>query len=1364
MKNRVICFMMSLAFLFPVIPGTAQAAEGEQSIYGWKINVKDNAACNISTDYFCAGTNSLSMTVSENSSSAQVSTDVAVEQGKTYTISFYARSEEASSFSCTMGTAKYGLVSLMKKYNWTRFSYTYTHTGENISVPLVFELSNKGQVYIDDVCVCEDKTLLSRNKIRNSGFELTGPEEDEENAPAVMDIEKAFGSFEDKTAMPLLFADNIIIDGDGSDWIGYTGANVPSENSSVSTITDYQGSKDLSSKFRAAYDDEYLYIYGEVTDDKHVQSADGSGYWREDSIQVVLGTAEEDYGIEMGFYLLESGESKYYCSELEKTEWGVVDPKVVALREKMQFKATRSDDKTTYEVAIPWNIKFEERPDSFLLDVLIDDNDGSGRKGYAEWKEGIGKTKSNEEFVAVYPIPQGYTVFGYLDGAKSVYEYETKDYSLYLCNTNDKETDVRVGDSADTIKIPAKSVYRTYVSMTADTVGTQLIEVPLKADQVYVVRKSVPVKRNLEIAFAAFRESELEELKMLAQQCNDQGISTDYEDISITTIENFIDYGMEDKNGGRESRASYVYDCLEELYTDVKEKLTSYLNHEKTPNETYYYNSSEVNIENQAFYTQTLNSKTGEVSYRPVFFSGYLDNKRESKEISALGANMLQFELLMSGYIGKPDSIRGWSINRQGDAKGTYTYDKTAYNGDYSLKISNETALSSNVYCNLVQKVPVEAGKTYQISFYAKAEGANGCSFRPNGWKTSKISISGTYDWKKITHEYTPDEDGEIEFMFMVEDVTNALYLDNIRIVEKGTKNNLIRHGSFEEQPVVINGYSVNVDRLQTEVISALDEALANNVGVDLLMSVHYFPTTIMAEEEYSSGQSGFIKYDIFKEEPKAVVEAFFKGLVPLVADHPALRSICISNEPTYRVGRDAENAPAWHQYLSEIYSGDVSAMNTNYHESFAAFDDVPLQETYENMAIYYDYLRFNDKMFADWHKWLANMVKEIAPEVRVHAKMMSVINQTDTTGTEQAIARGTNPELFAEFSDVNGNDAWNFIGSSRTMLVKNLWYDLLTSIKNVPVFNSEDHVIEDRDERYNEKYAPHIATDLWQGAIHGRSASTQWKWERSLSTTSSASGNIKHRPDAVALAGQTMLDLNRLAEEVVELQNVEREIGIFYSYPSRVHCITHSNGVYKAYETVSYNGKRSKIITESMLEGNKLDNIKLLLIPNVTNTTVEAVEAVKRFIEQGGKVILIGECFKNNQYENPLQNQQSVEYILSNSLYIPANSDETGTKLVAEKSLNEAVSTALKSMGLQDIELIDVKTGLPVSDVEWSYASDENGILLNLCLYDWDQGRSISVKKNGIVCSGLTELRSGERLPDQFEVQGYTPMLIRIN
>ena len=52
--------------------------------------------------------------------------------------------------------------------------------------------------------------------------------------------------------------------------------------------------------------------------------------------------------------------------------------------------------------------------------------------------------------------------------------------------------------------------------------------------------------------------------------------------------------------------------------------------------------------------------------------------------------------------------------------------------------------------------------------------------------------------------------------------------------------------------------------------------------------------------------------------------------------------------------------------------------------------------------------------------------------------------------------------------------------------------------MKDAPVFNSENHVIFDREMRYIPP--EHVRAALWQEAIHGQSATTIWVWEREKS------------------------------------------------------------------------------------------------------------------------------------------------------------------------------------------------------------------------------------------------------------------------
>jgi hypothetical protein len=73
-------------------------------------------------------------------------------------------------------------------------------------------------------------------------------------------------------------------------------------------------------------------------------------------------------------------------------------------------------------------------------------------------------------------------------------------------------------------------------------------------------------------------------------------------------------------------------------------------------------------------------------------------------------------------------------------------------------------------------------------------------------------------------------------------------------------------------------------------------------------------------------------------------------------------------------------------------------------------------------------------------------------------------------------------------------------------MFYKTAWYDFMGDVKDAPIFNSEDHIIGDRSKLYSDKenawLAAFVGADMWQGAIHGRDASTIWVWERSFDPT----------------------------------------------------------------------------------------------------------------------------------------------------------------------------------------------------------------------------------------------------------------------
>ncbi len=152
-------------------------------------------------------------------------------------------------------------------------------------------------------------------------------------------------------------------------------------------------SKDsLESAFSLRYDDDYIYLSVRVTDDIDVQKNPIDSMWMSDSIQVA-------------FYALDKGNPEAW------TEYciGETDKGLLCYREVSQIKLSagqaekvevkrEKDGKTSV-----WNIKFPreelalkglDKDKAFGFSILVNDDDGSGRKGYLRWGDGISPGKN----------------------------------------------------------------------------------------------------------------------------------------------------------------------------------------------------------------------------------------------------------------------------------------------------------------------------------------------------------------------------------------------------------------------------------------------------------------------------------------------------------------------------------------------------------------------------------------------------------------------------------------------------------------------------------------------------------------------------------------------------------------------------------------------------------------------------------------------------------------------------------------------------------------------------------------------------------------------------------------------------------
>ncbi|MDR1282497.1 MAG: hypothetical protein LBK99_17005 [Opitutaceae bacterium] len=448
------------------------------------------------------------------------------------------------------------------------------------------------------------------------------------------------------------------------------------------------------------------------------------------------------------------------------------------------------------------------------------------------------------------------------------------------------------------------------------------------------------------------------------------------------------------------------------------------------------------------------------------------------------------------------------------------------------------------------------------------------------------------------------------------------------------------------------------------QILDTLSRARATDGWfVDFLLSPHYMPKNLYAKHPdlANSGNSGFLGYNIDHPVARDVIEKWIRDVVPLAinagrggdagsgdnsggnesgaaartdAAPTSLFAFCLSNEPGYSdSGRDPQSLPLWRQFLREKHQ-TLAALNAAHRARHASFDDVPVPpySKYPDasdpaaLAAFYDWTRFNNRHFADWHRWMGDLVKEAAatvtpplPPPAIHVKIMPDVLDARPPAQRThggILSRGVDPELLTEFTDIAGCDSWSFVSPRDpdwhyTWLGTHLFYDLLHSFNNRPVFDSEMHVIVDRHP------AEHIPatqtyTAHWQGALHHRTAWTTWKWGEPGGHT--ALGSIYLRPANLFAAAKATHDLNRLAAEVEALNAAPARVAILYSPTSLYWQSDYPVELRRLYTRLTLLGHKITFVSERQLAAGKEKippAVEVLFLPRATHTTPAARAAL---------------------------------------------------------------------------------------------------------------------------------------------------------
>ena len=423
---------------------------------------------------------------------------------------------------------------------------------------------------------------------------------------------------------------------------------------------------------------------------------------------------------------------------------------------------------------------------------------------------------------------------------------------------------------------------------------------------------------------------------------------------------------------------------------------------------------------------------------------------------------------------------------------------------------------------------------------------------------------------------------------------------------------------------------SVSYSALDESILKPLKEAEEHNIAVCVLLSPHYLPDWAMKKyPELADGGHGFIKYDIDHPAAREILEKFLRVAVPKIAAYKSLHSFCLSNEPQY-LSRSKISAALFHQWLKVRYK-DIAAQNTLYKTRYTDFSEVPQATRSDSDPAYIDWCEFNQERFRDWHRWMADIIHQLAPQIPVHAKSMA-----DAWGGAEHFQLGVNHEDFAHLGQITGNDCVNSPVREKENHYAQDWlrqamhYDFQHSVApDQPIFNTENHLIPDDVATFTP--GGHIYTALWQGAVYGMGASATWVWDRGEGTT--LYDNILTRPNCVEAAGRAGLDLMRLGPVVSRFASIKPEAGLLYAWHSQVRNNEHRDASITAYEGLANLGVRIKIVTENTIRTGALDGLPLLVMAKTSRVHPETAKCIAAYIQNGGTVLTLEPCLTLNEY-----------------------------------------------------------------------------------------------------------------------------------
>lgn len=305
----------------------------------------------------------------------------------------------------------------------------------------------------------------------------------------------------------------------------------------------------------------------------------------------------------------------------------------------------------------------------------------------------------------------------------------------------------------------------------------------------------------------------------------------------------------------------------------------------------------------------------------------------------------------------------------------------------------------------------------------------------------------------------------------------------------------------------------------------------------------------------------------------------------------------------------------------------NIGTINKNWQTTYRAFNEITAPPTRDaqpvnnvNRAAWYDWTSFNTRRFTDYLKWAKTELKKLDTSTPLCAggtfSMLSSSNSISGIDEEMIIN---------EVDDVIVNES----GSSP------IYSDLFLSLS----------------EKRKLMFDPEMGWgnhNILLQFLHGKADISKFWWASVPNKEFMAmnQGSIPHSKNTtladIADVLRLGLDVRRLSSEIAAFTKVDPEIAILYSKTSSLQVppqlvqagrTPYIDAVYDVWEGARFLGCRTGFVSEKQILAGKLKKFKLLIVPAVKYVESTVVAAIKKYISEGGTVLIIPESFMFDQF-----------------------------------------------------------------------------------------------------------------------------------